>query len=111
MLVKVHVIHSVLKKKTLTICYDRSEFSTLNLIDYYGNFTVVHCCFILWLLFLLLLPFLWTHYKKSTHSKLRVAFNNVYRRLLKLSPRSSASTMYGVNHNCIINKKKLNKVK
>ena len=24
-------------------------------------------------------PFLWTHYKKSTHSKLRVAFNNVYR--------------------------------
>ena len=23
-------------------------------------------------------PFLWTHYKKSTHSKLRVAVNNVY---------------------------------
>ena len=29
-------------------------------------------------------PFLWTHYKKSTHSKLRVAFNIVYRRILKL---------------------------
>ena len=43
-------------------------------------------------------PFLWTHYKKSTHSKLRVAFNNVYRRILKLPPRSSASTMYAVNH-------------
>ena len=42
--------------------------------------------------------FLWTHYKKSTHSKLRVAFNNVYRRILKLPPRSSASTMYAVNH-------------
>ena len=43
-------------------------------------------------------PFLWTHYKKSTHSKLRVAFINVYRRILKLPPRSSASTMYAVNH-------------
>ena len=43
-------------------------------------------------------PFLWTHYKKSTHSKLSVAFNNVYRRKLKLPPRSSASTMYAVNH-------------
>ena len=33
-------------------------------------------------------PFVWTQYKKSTHSKLRV-----YRRMLKLPPRSSASTM------------------
>ena len=31
--------------------------------------------------------FLWTHYKKSTHSKLRVAFNNVHRRILKLPPK------------------------
>ena len=30
--------------------------------------------------------------------ELRVAFNNVYRRILKLPPRSSASTMYAVNH-------------
>ena len=42
--------------------------------------------------------FLWTHHKKSTPSKLRVAFNNVNRRILKLPPRSSASTMYEVNH-------------
>ena len=41
---------------------------------------------------------LWTHYKRSTHGKLRVAFNNVYRRILKLPPMSSASTMYAVNH-------------
>ena len=34
----------------------------------------------------------------STHSKLRVAFNNVYRGLLKLPPRSSVSTMYAINH-------------
>ena len=39
-------------------------------------------------------PFLWTHYKKSTHSKLRVVFNNVYRRILKLPPRRIA--MYAV---------------
>ena len=38
-------------------------------------------------------PFLWTHYKKSTCSKLRVAFNNAYRRLLKSPPQSSASTI------------------
>ena len=42
-------------------------------------------------------PFLWTHYKQSNYSKLRVAFNNVYRRILKLPSRSSASTMYVVN--------------
>ena len=42
--------------------------------------------------------FLWTHYKKSTHSKLRVALNNVHRCILKLPPRSSASTMCAVNH-------------
>ena len=43
-------------------------------------------------------PFLWTHYKKSNYSKLRVAFNNVYRRILKFPSRSSASTMYVVNN-------------
>ena len=44
-------------------------------------------------------PFLWTHYKKSNYSKLiRVAFNNVYRCILKLPSRSSASTMYVVNN-------------
>ena len=50
-----------------------------------SNYTCFYC------------PFLWTHYKKSTHSKLRVAFNNVYRRILKLLPRSSTSTIYAVN--------------
>ena len=33
-----------------------------------------------------------------THSKLRVVFNNVYRRILKLPPQSSASTMYAINN-------------
>ena len=43
-------------------------------------------------------PFLWTHYNKSKYGKLRVAFNHVYRRILKLPSRSSASTMYLVNN-------------
>ena len=38
-------------------------------------------------------PYLWIYYKKSTQSKLRVAFNNDYRCIIKLPPRSSASTM------------------
>ena len=48
-------------------------------------------------LFRMYCPFLWTHYKKSNYSKLLVAFNNVYRRILKLPSRGSASTMYVVN--------------
>ena len=40
--------------------------------------------------------YLWTAYKKSTFSKLRVAFNNAYRRVLGLPWRSSASAMYAV---------------
>ena len=36
--------------------------------------------------------------KKSNYSKLLVAFNNDYRRILKLPSRSSASTMYVVNN-------------
>ena len=43
--------------------------------------------------------YMWSDYKKTTYSKLRVAFNNVYyRRILGLSYRSSANTMY-TTHN------------
>ena len=42
--------------------------------------------------------YMWSDYKKTTYSKLRVAFNNVYRRVLGLSYSSSASTMY-TTHN------------
>ena len=42
--------------------------------------------------------YIWSDYKKTTYSKLRVAFSNVYRRVLGLSYRSSASTMY-TTHN------------
>ena len=34
--------------------------------------------------------YLWTHYKKSTFSKIRVAYNNLYRKNLRVSRRSSA---------------------
>ena len=37
--------------------------------------------------------YLWSDYKASTFSKLRVAFNNVYRRVLGLPQWSSASGM------------------
>ena len=40
-------------------------------------------------------PYLWNDYKKSTFSKVRVAFiNNAYRKIFCLPKRSSASTMY-----------------
>ena len=46
-------------------------------------------------------PYLWTHDKKFNHSKLRVAFNNVYRHISKLPPRQSIVLivpMYAMNH-------------
>ena len=45
--------------------------------------------------------YLWTAYKKSTFDRLRVAFNNAYRRVLSQPWRCSASAMYanfGVNN-------------
>ena len=42
--------------------------------------------------------YLWTEYKKTYFSKIRVAFNNAYRRIFGLSNRSSASAMYA-NYN------------
>ena len=38
--------------------------------------------------------YLWSGYKKSTFNRLRVAFNNAYRRILDLPWRCSASGMY-----------------
>ena len=45
--------------------------------------------------------YLWTAYKKSTFDRLRVAFNNAYRRVLGQPWRCSATTMYanfGINN-------------
>ena len=59
-----------------------------------------HCCSTdvkLALLCSILCLLLWTHYKKSTHIKFRVAFHSVYHRILKLPLKSSSSTMYAVN--------------
>ena len=38
--------------------------------------------------------------KKLTFSKVRVAFNNAYRKIFGLPKRSSASTMYANNNIC-----------
>ena len=42
--------------------------------------------------------YLWTEYKKTYFSKIRVAFNNAYIRIFGLSNKSSASAMYA-NYN------------
>ena len=42
-------------------------------------------------------PYFWTNYKKTTLSKIRVAYNNVYRKILGVSRRSSASAMFVTN--------------
>ena len=47
--------------------------------------------------------YLWTAYKKSTFDRLRVAFNNAYRRILGQPWRCSASAMYA-NFEAIIRK-------
>ena len=41
-------------------------------------------------------PHLWSEYKKSSYSKVRVAFNNAYRRIFGLSTRSSASDIINI---------------
>ena len=43
-------------------------------------------------------PYFWTAYKKTTFSKIRVAYNNVYRKLLGLCRRSSVSEMFAMNN-------------
>ena len=43
-------------------------------------------------------PYFYTQYKKATFSKLRVAYNNVYRKILGLCRRSSASEMFVTNN-------------
>ena len=42
-------------------------------------------------------PYFWTNYKKTTFSKIRVAYNNVYLNILGVSRRSSFSAMLVTN--------------
>ena len=39
-------------------------------------------------------PYLWSNYTQMAYSKIRVAFNNVFRNLLGYSRRDSASAMF-----------------
>ena len=41
---------------------------------------------------------LWTHYNKASFSKIRVAYNDLYRKILHASRRSSASAMFVNNY-------------
>ena len=53
--------------------------------------------------------YLWTQFNKSTISKIRVAYNDLYRKILHVSRRSSASKMFDKNNiptlNCYFEKK------
>ena len=40
------------------------------------------------------LPYFWANYQKTTFSKIPVAYNNVYGKILDVSRRSSASAMF-----------------
>ena len=42
-------------------------------------------------------PYFWTNYKKTIFSKIRVAYNNIYRKILGVSRCSSASDMFVTN--------------
>ena len=42
--------------------------------------------------------YLWTQFNKSTISKIRVAYNDLYRKILHVSRRSSASEMFVKNN-------------
>ena len=42
--------------------------------------------------------YLWTTYKKSSFSKIRVAYNNLYMKILHVSRRSSTSAMFVQNN-------------
>ena len=42
--------------------------------------------------------YLWSQYNKSSFSKIRVAYNNLYRKILHVSPCSSASKMFVDNN-------------
>ena len=45
-------------------------------------------------------PFLWNSYRKSTFNKIRVAYNNVYRKIFDLPKESCASAMYARYNIC-----------
>ena len=42
--------------------------------------------------------YIWAHYNKASLTKIRVAYNDLYRKILHVSRRSSASAMF-VNNN------------
>ena len=63
-----------------------SEYSKLVLIELCKSFCTVFYC-----------SYFWSNYKKTTFSKIRVAYNNVYRKILDVSKRGSASTMFVSN--------------
>ena len=71
--------------------------STNVLIELWRNFCGLFYC-----------SYLWSQYNKSSFSKIRVADNNLYRKILHVPPLSSASKMF-VDNNILIFKPLLRK--
>ena len=63
-----------------------NKCSKLVLLELCRSFCTVFYC-----------PYFWTNCKEATFSMIRVASNTVYRKILGVSRRSSASAMFGTN--------------
>ena len=85
--------NEMLRQMRLLYCRSNRLFRMLNkcsknvLIELCRSFCTTFYC-----------PYFWTAYKKTTFSKIRVAYNNVYRKLLGLCRRSSVSEMFAMNN-------------
>ena len=83
----------LLMQMRLLYCRSNRLFSLFNkcnknvLIKLCGNFCTTFYC-----------PYFWTVHKKAKFSKIRVAYNKVYCKLLGLCRRSSASEMFVMNN-------------
>ena len=64
-----------------------SKCSNPVLLESCRNFCTVFYC-----------SYFWTNYKKTTFSKIRVAYNNVYRKILGVPKRGSASSTMFVSN-------------
>ena len=85
--------NEMLRHMRLLYCRSNRLFGMFNkcskhvLIKLCRSFCMTFCC-----------PYFWIVHKKTTFSKIRVAYNNVYRKLLGLCRRSSVSEMFAMNN-------------
>ena len=100
-------LHFVIHTSIDTIKYDKDMIRQMRLLYAKSNKSLHifnHCTIDVKLVLFdsyctsLYCPYLWTDYTKRTFSKLRVAFNNAYRKIFNPPIWSSASTMHAENN-------------